>query len=160
MRLLERYYQKRGRDVPYYARYSLLKIIWIPIRKTLNVVVIPNIPFNSWRIGLYRILGYRIGSGVFVGMKCYLDDTEPASMSVGDNVIISYGCYFALHGKGQHRSSIVIEDGAYVGMRANVIAGEDGLIIGAGSTVGAGSLVNKNVAALSTVAGNPARLLS
>lgn len=159
MYLLELYYKRRGREVPYFARYSLLKLLWIPVRKTLNVVIIPNIPFNSWRVALYRMIGYKIGKKVFVGMKCYLDDTEPQNMAVADNVTISYGCYFALHGKGQDRSNINIEAGAYIGMRATVIAGERGLTIGRDSTVGAGSLVNRDVPPDVLVAGNPARVL-
>ncbi|NND70926.1 MAG: acyltransferase [Rhodothermales bacterium] len=159
MWILEKYFEARTGNVPYYARYSLAKIMWIPLRKVMNVVIIPNIPFSSWRIGLYRMLGYKIGKNVFIGMKCYLDDTEPSSFTVGDNSIISYGCYFALHGKGQNRSTITLEDGVYIGTRSTIIAGEAGLTIGSGATVGAGSLVNKPVEPGSIVGGNPARLL-
>ncbi|MEM6784251.1 MAG: acyltransferase [Bacteroidota bacterium] len=159
MKLLERYYSARGRSVPYYARYPLWLLVWKPIRKVLNVVVIPNVPFNTLRIALYRLVGYRIGRGVFIGMKCYLDDVEPSHTTLGDGVIVSYGCYFALHGKGQVRSHITIEDGAYVGMRSSIVAGSEPLTIGAGAIVGACSLVRTDVAPHTTVAGHPARVL-
>ncbi|MEL6613146.1 MAG: acyltransferase [Bacteroidota bacterium] len=159
MKLLERYYTARGRTVPYYARYPLWLLVWKPIRKTLNVVLIPNIPFNGLRIALYRLVGFRIGRGVFIGMKCYLDDVEPSHTTIGDGVIVSYGCYFALHGKGQARSHITIEDGAYIGMRSTIVAGAEPLTIGTEAIVGAASLVRESVAPRTTVAGHPAKVL-
>ena len=106
------------------------------------------------------LLGYRIGKGVFIGMKCYLDDTEPGNFAVGDGAIISYGCYFSLHGKGQHRSSISIGSKAYIGMHTTIAAGENGLVIGSDAVVGAGSVVVRSVQDGHRVAGNPARDLS
>ena len=76
MKILEFYYRQKGVDIPYYAKYSLWSILWRPIRKYLNVVIIPNIPFNFLRVRMYRLIGYRIGKNTFIGMKCYLDDTE------------------------------------------------------------------------------------
>lgn len=55
-------------------------------------------------------------------MKCYLDDMCYDLLEIGNNVTISYGVYFACHGKGQGHLPIIIEDGAYVGMRACVIS--------------------------------------
>ena len=160
MRLLEIFYEKvLGRPAPYYARYPLWLILWKPVRKSLNVTVIPNIPFNTLRIWLYRLVGYKIGKNVFIGMKCYLDDTEPQNIIIGDNVTISYGCYFACHGIRQKRTRIVIEDGVYIGMRANLISGKKGITVKKGAIVAAGSLVNKDVEAGTTVAGVPARRL-
>lgn len=42
-------------------------------------------------------------------------------IEIGDNVVISYGVYFACHGKNQGHFPIVIEDNAYIGMRASII---------------------------------------
>ncbi|MEM8558628.1 MAG: acyltransferase [Bacteroidota bacterium] len=159
MKLLETVYRARGRPVPYYARYPLWLLLWKPVRKVLNVVVIPNIPLNSLRILLYRLVGYRIGRSVFIGMKCYLDDIEPRNTVIGDGVIISHGCYFVLHGRGQSWSHITIEAGAYIGMRSTLVARAEPLTVGADAIVGAGSLVLNNVVARTTVAGHPARRL-
>ena len=159
MRLLKLYYKRKGKPIPYYAEYSIGMILWRPIRKYLNVVIIPNIPFNGLRIAMYRWLGYKIGKKVFIGMKCYMDDLEPSHTHIGNNVTISYGCYFALHGKGQNRNYIIIKDGAYVGMRANVIARNGELVVGEKAIVGACSLVNKSVEAQTTVAGVPAKVI-
>jgi len=143
--------------VPYYANYSILKIMWIPIRKYINVVFIPNVPFSGLRIRLYRMIGFKIGKNVFIGMKCYLDDLEPSNTSIGNNVTISYGCYFSMHGKGQTRTHIEIKDGAYIGMRATLMAKKAGLVIGEKAIVGAGSVVVKHVLPNTTVVGVPAK---
>ena len=160
MKLAEFYYRTRKKPVPYYAKYPFWLIIWKPIRKFLNVVLIPNVPFSNLRIYLYRyMVGYKIGKNVFIGMKCYLDDLEPHNIIVEDNVTISYGCYFALHGIGQKHSFIHIKKGAYIGMRATLIAGMNGLIIGENSIIGACSLVNKNIPQNTKAVGIPAKAI-
>jgi acetyltransferase-like isoleucine patch superfamily enzyme len=161
MKLAELFYNLRNKPVPYYAKYPLWLIIWKPIRKFLNVVFIPNIPFSNLRVYLYRFLvGYKIGKNVFIGMKCYLDDLEPKSTVIENNVTISYGCYFALHGINQKHSFIHIKEGAYIGMRANIIAGDEGIIIGKNSIIGAASLVNKNIPDSTIAIGIPVKIIS
>ena len=54
-------------------------------------------------------------------MHCYLDDMCYDLMKIGNNVTISYGVYFACHGKNQGHLPIVVEDNAYIGMRASII---------------------------------------
>ena len=160
MKLAEIYYKLLKKPVPYYARYPTWLIIWKPIRKFINVVLIPNVPFSNLRIILYRyLIGYKIGKKVFIGMKCYLDDLEPQSTTIEDNVTISYGCYFALHGIGQKHSFIHIKKGAYVGMRSTIIADEEGIIIGENTIIGAASLVNKSLPDNVTAAGVPAKVI-
>jgi acetyltransferase-like isoleucine patch superfamily enzyme len=161
MKLAELYYKVRKRDIPYYARYPLWLTLWKPIRKFFNVVLIPNVPFSNLRVVLYRILvGYKIGESVFIGMKCYLDDVEPKNTVIEDDVTISYGCYFALHGVGQGHSSIHIKRGAYIGMRAAIIAGRRGISIGENSIVGASSLVNASIPPNAKAVGVPARVVA
>jgi len=160
MKLAELYYKLREKPVPYYAKYPTWLIIWKPIRKFINVVFIPNIPFSTLRIFFYRYLvGYKIGENVFIGMKCYLDDLEPKNTIIEDNVTISYGCYFALHGIGQSHTHIHIKKGAYIGMRATIISGAEGICIGENSIIGAASLVNKSLPDNITAVGVPASIL-
>ncbi len=90
MSIAEFYYRLLKKPVPYYAKYPLWLIVWKPIRKYINVVIIPNTPFSNLRILLYRyLIGYKIGKNVFIGMKCYLDDLEPKNFTIEDNVTIS-----------------------------------------------------------------------
>lgn len=160
MLILKLYYKLLNKPVPYYAEYPFWLIIWKPIRKFINVVVIPNIPFSNIRILLYRfIIGYKIGKNVFIGMKCYLDDIEPNKTVIEDNVVISYGCYFSLHGINQKHTFIHIKKGAYIGMRTTIVAGKEGLIIGQSSIIGAASLVNKNISDNVIAVGVPAKVI-
>ncbi|MGM9747708.1 MAG: acyltransferase [Candidatus Cryptobacteroides sp.] len=89
-------------------------------------------------------------------MKCYLDDLCSDKIVIGNNVTISYGVYFACHGKKQGHNRIVIKDGAYIGMRASVAARYN-LEIGENAVIGAMSLVNRPVADGETVVGVPAK---
>ena len=66
--------------------------------------------------------GFKIGKHVFIGMRCYLDDMCYKLLTIGNNVTISYGVYFACHGKNQDHLPITIEDNVYIGMRASIIS--------------------------------------
>lgn len=123
MKILKILYEKvKGKPAPYYYNYSVGEIVMKPIRKWLTNVVAANCPFNCIRILIYRLCGFEIGRGTFIGMRCYLDDMCCKLLKIGNNVTISYGVFFACHGKNQGHIPIVIEDGAYIGMRANVIS--------------------------------------
>lgn len=152
-------YRRLGRPVPYYAYYPLWKIIWKPIRKFINVVIIPNCPFLTLRIWMYRLIGFRIGKGTFIGMRCYLDDLEPQNTIIGDRVGIAYGTYFATHGFGQPHTKIIIEDRVYIGMRCALVSGKDGIRIGTNTIIGACSLVNKSIPPNSIAVGIPVRVV-
>jgi acetyltransferase-like isoleucine patch superfamily enzyme len=160
MYLIEQFYKKvLKKEPPYYAKYSLWLIFWKPTRKFINVVVIPNIPFSNLRVLLYKMIGFKIGKNVFIGMKCYLDDMDPSKTIVEDNVTISYGCYFACHGKNQSHTYIHIKRGGYLGMRCNVISGKKGIVIGENAIAGASSLINKNIPDNKTAIGVPVRII-
>lgn len=143
-RLTHRSAIKAGGKVPYYWKYSVLTVIAKPVRKYFSVVVIPNIPFNGLRVWAYRRCGYKIGKRVFIGMKCYLDDLCYDKIVIEDDATISYGVYFACHGRRQGHNTVHICKDAYIGMRAMIVARHD-LKIGAKAIVGAGTLVNKSV---------------
>lgn len=123
MKLLKYAYEKiKGKPAPYYYNYSILTILAKPIRKWVAQVVAPNCVFNNIRILLYRLCGFKIGKHVFIGMRCYLDDLCYDKLTIGNIVTISYGTYFAYHGRHQGHYPITIMDGAYIGMRANIIS--------------------------------------
>ena len=136
MKLFKYAYEKiNKKPAPYYYNYSLFKVIGKPIRKWVAQCLAPNCVFNSIRILLYRLCGFKIGKHVFIGMKCYLDDMCYDLITIGNNVTISYGVYFACHGKNQGHCPITIEDGAYIGMRASLISKNPGNIGGGGEVL-------------------------
>lgn len=158
--LMERLYRKRhpGKDVPYKYKYGVGTIVAKPIRKWFSAVVAPSIPFTGLRMWVYRRCGYKIGKGSFIGMHCYLDDVCWDLMEIGEHVTISYGVYFALHGRKQGHNKLLIRDGVYIGMRANIVARAN-LEIGEGAVIGAGALVNKSIPPGATAVGVPCRIV-
>lgn len=130
------------------------------VRKWMSAKIIPLMVLNGWRIFFYRLCGYNIGKNVFIGMRCYLDDLEPKMFTVEDGCTISYGVFFACHGRNQQHTPITIKKGAYIGMRANVISGKNGVTIGEKAIVGACTLVNKDVPDGATAVGVPCRIIN
>ena len=163
MGLILRYYKWRHPGVsedkiPARYKISLWTGIKKPIRKWFSAVVVPKIPFSNFRVACYRLCGYKIGKNTFIGMHCYLDDLCFDKIEIGSNVIISYGVYFACHGRKQGHNKIIIKDRAYIGMRTSIIAPHD-IEIGEDAIVGAMTLVNKSVPAGRTAVGVPCRIL-
>lgn len=164
MKLIKFIYEKTtGKKAPYYFNYSIFTIIAKPIRKYFTNVVAANCPFNCIRIFIYRLCGFKIGKKCFIGMRCYLDDMCYDQLIIGNNVTISYGVFFACHGKDQEHLPIVIEDGAYIGMRANLISRNadrnNGITVGEKAIIGACTLVNKNIPPFATAVGVPCKII-
>ena len=61
-------------EIPYWYKRSVIGEIWHLIRKGICQNIAPNCVLTPVRIGLYRLCGFKIGKGCFIGMKCYLDD--------------------------------------------------------------------------------------
>jgi acetyltransferase-like isoleucine patch superfamily enzyme len=118
-----------------------------------------------------------IGKNSLVGSNSLIDCAE--SITIGDNVLISYDCVLTdsdnhslNHSErkddlekwrvGAHDwtkvriAPVVIKDRAWIGARSIILKG---VTIGEGAIVGMGSLVTKDVEAYTVVAGNPARLI-
>jgi len=165
MRLLKKIYErKHGCPAPYYYNYSLITVILKPIRKWLTNTVAANCSINFIRIAIYRMCGFKIGKGTFIGMKCYLDDMCYDLLKIGNHVTISYGVFFACHGKNQQHLPITVDDNVYIGMRASVISKNaenhgGGVHIFSHSTIGACTLVNRDVPEGATAVGVPCRIL-
>ena len=94
-----------------------------------------------------------------------MDDMCYNLVTIGSNVTISYGVYFACHGKNQGHLPITIEDGAYIGMRASIISknaqkqSRGGVTIAQNAIVGACALVNRDVPEGTTAVGVPCKII-
>lgn len=89
-------------------------------------------------------------------------------IQIGDNVLIAPNCTFAAsnhcfadplvpirqQGFMKSRGGIIVEDDVWIGANCCIL---DGAILRKGCVIGAGSMVNKEVAAFSIQAGNPCK---
>ena len=159
MKILTLYYRlthPSNEKIPYAYKRSLLEQVWHSIRKFICQNIAPNCVTNFMRISLYRLCGFKIGKNVFIGMKCYLDDVFPKNIVIEDNVTISYGVYFAFHGRNQTHHTIILRHNAYIGFRSSILARQD-IEIGHNSVIGAMSLVNKSIPPNTTASGVPCK---
>ncbi|KJZ79637.1 hypothetical protein HIM_01106 [Hirsutella minnesotensis 3608] len=112
--------------------------------------------------------GYNIciGHHVNIGRNCTVNDV--CEVKIGDNCVLgpNVSIFTAVlpidpkkrqGGQGpQHGRAVTIEQDCWIGGGAIILPGRT---IGKGSTVGAGSIVTKDVPPFTVVAGNPARVL-
>jgi len=116
-----------------------------------------------WR---YRILGVKIGEGVFVSWKAKIDTTYPNSIVIEDGAIITYGAIILSHDHTVYRMAGKEYDNGIGSTRIcrNAFIGAGSIIlrnvtIGENSIVAAGSVVTKSVPNNCIVAGNPAIII-
>lgn len=110
--------------------------------------------------------GITIGDRTYVGPYCYLG--AGGGLAIGQDVLIGGFVQFLAENhhfsdpsipirvQGVSRKGICVGDDVWIGNNAIIL---DGISIGKGSVVGAGSIVTHDVAPFSVVAGNPARLI-
>lgn len=92
--------------------------------------------------------GVHIGDGVFVGHNVsFINDVNPRAVDSKGNMITDQWTL----------EKTIVEDGAAIGTSATIMAG---VRIGKNATVGAGSMVIRDVPDNVTVVGNPARIIS
>lgn len=108
--------------------------------------------------------GLSVGRRAFVGRGVYFDLTAP--VSIQDDVVVGHGVTFITAGHeigptarrcgAVMARDIVVQSGAWIGANATVMPGVN---IGAGSVVGACSVVTKSVPPGCLVVGTPARVI-
>ena len=95
-----------------------------------------------------------LGKYVDIGYGTYIN--ARFNVRIGDDVEIGGGCHIYSHSSiDDHAGMIVFEEGCMIGAHCVIFPG---VTIGKGATVGAMSLVNRDVPAGVTVVGVPARL--
>ena len=106
-----------------------------------------------------------LGDGAFLNAGCTILDTAPVRIGKGTMLGPNVQIYCAEH----HREAagrlagleiarpVTIGNNAWIGGSAIILAG---VSIGEGAIVGAGAVVTRDVAANTTVVGNPARMIT
>lgn len=143
--------------------------------------VVANIPWYRIRKLYYRIMGVNIGNTSVLNMKQYI--MRPARLTIGEYSHINRGCLLDARGSliignsvsvsydvrimtGSHNYKsptfpcvflpIIIEDYVWIGANATIL---NGVRIGEGAVVAAGSVVTKDVDPYAIVAGIPAKVV-
>lgn len=117
----------------------------------------PSLTFKNW---IYRrILGMKVGRNTAFALMVMVDVFFPERIRVGDNTIIGYNSTILAHEyliKEYRLGDVVIGSNVMIGANTTILPG---VTIGDDAVIGAGSVVHKDVAAGSFVAGNPLRVI-
>ena len=129
-------------------------------------------PFASKRVRpqLYRMMGVKVGSKVFIGRDVFIDPVHPEMITIEDGAYVCARTIILIHqrnlaqyhkgkwiGECEHRLAPVhIGKGAHVGIGAIILPG---VTIGEGAIIGAGAVVAKDVPPYTLAAGVPAKVL-
>ncbi|RRR71749.1 MAG: acyltransferase [Candidatus Viridilinea halotolerans] len=117
------------------------------------------IPFLPLKNMLYRRLGMQVGPCVAVGLMVMLDIFFPQDIRLGANCVIGYQSTLLCHEFTRHewrRGPVVIERDVTIGANCTILPG---VVIGAGATVSAMSLVNRDIPPGAFAGGVPVRVL-
>jgi acetyltransferase-like isoleucine patch superfamily enzyme len=170
-----------------FAPMAAVRLFCIRLANYLTNHVVAYLPSFTIRHSWYRhVMGLDIGEGAGVSMRTFMWSYGPRQVrrsgaSIGRNTRISQGCTIDLRSglaignnvsvspevmilAGSHdvhaprfndvAGFVTIEDHVWIGARAIVLPG---VTLGRGAVVAAGSVVTKNVATMTIVAGVPAK---
>lgn len=116
-------------------------------------------PFLPLKNMLYRRIGMQVGPCAAVGLMVMMDIFFPQDITLGDNCVIGYQSTILCHEFTRHewrRGPVVIEPDVTIGANCTILPG---VIIGAGATVSAMSLINRDVPPGAFAGGVPVRVL-
>jgi serine acetyltransferase len=101
---------------------------------------------KSLRPFLHRLRGVKMGRDIFIGDDVYLENEHPSSVEIQDGAHISVRAMILAHTRGA--GNIVIEKDAFIGPNTVIAtSGSKTLRIGEGAVIGAGVVVTRDVPA-------------
>ena len=121
-------------------------------------------PSSSLRVAFHRARGVRIGREVEIGYCVIIDNLYPDLVTIEEGATVSAKSTILAHDESQAYTGrgpakvapTIIKRGAFVGVHAVVMPG---ITIGERAVVGAGAIVTRDVPAMTTVVGVPAKEL-
>ncbi len=142
---------------------SKFKFIWKKLRNHVFETLAYNCPINSIRIKLHKWRGVNIGKNVLIGLRVTIDHSYPEYVYIEDDVSLAGNNYILAHSNPyphfkevlpSYVAPVVLKRGCWLGIGSTVLPG---VTIGDEAVVATGSVVTKDVAARSIVAGVPAK---
>lgn len=139
-----------------YHTVSFWKVLW----NTLICWGVRYLPFFRLKNSIYRrCLGMKIGSDTAIAFFVMMDLLYPEKIAIGKNTIIGYNTTILTHEYliNEYRiGEVIIGDNVMIGANTTILPGVQ---IGDGATVGAGTVVSKDVVPGTFVVGNPMRVI-
>ncbi len=110
-----------------------------------------------WRLYYVRARGMDIDPSAWFSLKAHFDQTHPRGVHIGAESYIAFGAVVLTHDmtRGIYAETRIGQR-CFIGAHSILLPG---VTIGDGSIVGAGSVVTRDVAPGTVVAGNPARVV-
>lgn len=151
----------------YVFKYRCLISRKAEIQLSNNIIIGKNTKISSF-VKIKVKNGYiKIGHNCSINSFCFID-ADKGGLEIGNNVLISPGV--GIHGsnyefkdntkliieQGVVSKGIRIKDDVWIGSNSTIL---DGVTIGTGAIIGAGSVVTKNVPSFSIAFGVPARII-
>lgn len=144
-----------------------LKEGFIRLRNAFYYKVGMRMPYNKIRIRSIRKMGYSVGDDVYLPSDLIIAHNfvyHRGELKIGDRVSIAPGVIILLSSHSNYSSTwkhiaqkgdfVVIGNDVWIGAGAIIL---NGVTIGDGAVIGCGSVVIRDVAPHTIVAGNPAK---
>jgi acetyltransferase-like isoleucine patch superfamily enzyme len=108
---------------------------------------------TKWYWRVIRVENFKLGERVEIGSFTIIDAKE--GVTIEDNVKIGWSCsIFSNSTIDNKKGKIILKKDCKIGANSVILPG---IIVGENATVGANSLVNKNIPSNETWVGTPAR---
>lgn len=129
------------------------------IRNSMLILLARYAPLFELKRRIYQSLGMQVGTHATVGFMVMIDIFFPQDIILGDNCIIGYNSVILCHEFLRHewrRGPVHIGQDVTIGANTTILPG---VVIGAGATISAMSLVNCDVPPGALAGGIPLRLI-
>ena len=133
---------------------------WKVMKNFIVIQIARYTPLLSMKNWLYRnFLRMNVGEKTAFALMVMLDIMFPERITVGKNTVIGYNTTILAHEyliKEYRLGDVIIGDEVMIGANSTILPG---VTIGDGAIVSAGTVVHKDVASGTFVAGNPMRVI-
>ena len=162
-----------------YGDISLFKALKRAFKNLINAiilkycmysVILSPLNYRLIRPKLWRLMGAKVGKGVFIGYEVWMDFNNSNLITIGDGVHIANRCLLLCHQRnlknyliGSDSSKLPYKKGK-INLGNNVMVGMGTIImpnvtIGEGTMIAAGSVVTRDIPAWTIAAGIPAKVI-